>query len=142
MFQDCTFEFFSLPYPRLESEFDFVLRIPMQIRTEEALMIAYEISGSFPGYFGRNWDALWDCLCDLSWIVNKTISIVHLDLPLADDRRQQVTYLRILRDAALSWQRRLEQPDDALTPVLPGHDMRVFFPDSLQLHIATALANT
>lgn len=31
----------------------------------------------FPDYFGSNWDALYDCLNDLSWIAEKHILLIH-----------------------------------------------------------------
>ena len=44
----------------------------------------------FPDYFGNNWDALNDCLHDLTWLNEKKIVIVfesisHLDSETLDD---------------------------------------------------------
>lgn len=56
----------------------------------------------FPDYFGRNWDALSDCLRDLSWLPPGRISVVHdalPDLPPKDLR----TYMDVLATAAGDW---------------------------------------
>lgn len=39
-----------------------------ELLTKESAMMAIETAMSFPPYFGRNWEALRDCLTDLSWI--------------------------------------------------------------------------
>jgi|YNPBryantNP2012_1023418.scaffolds.fasta_scaffold00146_2 hypothetical protein len=38
-----------------------------QIRSKAAFLEACSRALAFPAYFGRNWDALADCLRDLSW---------------------------------------------------------------------------
>ncbi|MDL2260080.1 barstar family protein [Deltaproteobacteria bacterium OttesenSCG-928-K17] len=55
-----------------------------------------------PGYFGFNWDALYDCLCDLHWINQHRVVIAHSILPdlFPDDLG---IYLNILRDAIDFW---------------------------------------
>lgn len=39
-----------------------------EIRNKEAFLEACERSYRFPAWFGHNWDALADCLADLSWL--------------------------------------------------------------------------
>jgi RNAse (barnase) inhibitor barstar len=36
---------------------------------------------SLPGYFGFNWNALLDCLRDFHWLTEKTIILVHEEIP-------------------------------------------------------------
>lgn len=38
-----------------------------ELRTRETFLDACEQAFHLPHWFGRNWDALWDCLTDLSW---------------------------------------------------------------------------
>ena len=45
-----------------------VARIPLQeVRDKQALLAAIARALDFPEWFGGNWDALEDCLTDLSW---------------------------------------------------------------------------
>jgi RNAse (barnase) inhibitor barstar len=62
----------------------------------------------FPGWFGHNWDALFDCLADLSWrpatgyvLVLEHASGLRSATPEVFD-----TALAILEDAAAAWQSR------------------------------------
>jgi hypothetical protein len=72
---------------------------------KDALMERIAAALEFPKWFGRNWDALEDCLADLSW--SKAAGHVLLfdgaaDLA-ADDRG---ILLDILASAAASWAQR------------------------------------
>jgi hypothetical protein len=44
-----------------------VARIDLAGAGKEALLVRIAKALSFPGWFGGNWDALEDCLADLSW---------------------------------------------------------------------------
>jgi RNAse (barnase) inhibitor barstar len=57
---------------------------------------------SFPAYFGRNWNALYDCLSDFHWTEAKRVFLVHDDLPKLSPQDMRV-YLNILKDAAANW---------------------------------------
>jgi RNAse (barnase) inhibitor barstar len=73
----------------------------------------------FPDYFGGNWNAFFDCLCDLSWLIQSEIVIVHLSLPkLASDDMK--LYLECLADAI---ERRAETKQPRLRVVFPA-DLR------------------
>lgn len=49
----------GLAYVRLDAQ---------AARTRSAMLGAISRALSFPSWFGRNWDALEDCLTDLSWL--------------------------------------------------------------------------
>ena len=57
----------------------------------------------FPDYFGFNWDALLDMLCDFHWVEQQRIVLAHDDLPVLEERELH-TYLEILLDTIKSWQ--------------------------------------
>jgi RNAse (barnase) inhibitor barstar len=62
----------------------------------------------FPDWFGGNWDALFDCLADLSW---RPAAGYVLILEHAEDMRRQApealdTALAVLDDAANAWRDR------------------------------------
>jgi hypothetical protein len=57
----------------------------------------------FPDYFGRNWDALDECIRDFSWLPPGDVILAHKDIPLSGDRRSLATYLEVLHDAVENW---------------------------------------
>lgn len=59
----------------------------------------------FPDYFDRNWDALEECLTDLSWIDAPGFVIYadHIDGFLGEHPDQFATFVEICRDAVASW---------------------------------------
>ena len=59
----------------------------------------------FPDYFGRNWDALEECLADLEWLSAKGYILLITDAEglLPDDEEEYETFLEILRDAGEAW---------------------------------------
>jgi RNAse (barnase) inhibitor barstar len=72
--------------------------LPLGIRTKGALFDELAQRLRFPDYFGANWDALWECIRDLSWLPAGPVVLKHSDLPLANDVPNLKTYLSILRD--------------------------------------------
>src|SRR5262245_33002468 len=73
------------------------------IKSKAALLEALSVTLSFPDYFGGNWDALGECICDLSWLPPGDMILRHEDLPMAEDRAALSTYLSILQDAVETW---------------------------------------
>jgi RNAse (barnase) inhibitor barstar len=60
----------------------------------------------FPKYFGKNLDAVYDCLCDLEWIASPYISLTFIDWKQAL-QREEITFrnqvLDLLRDVNQYW---------------------------------------
>ncbi len=82
-----------------------VVRLDGRLRRKRDLLRALASELKFPGYFGENWDALEECLADLSWLGEPPgVVLVHKYLPLADQQQRKV-YLDILRQAQVNSQR-------------------------------------
>ncbi|HMR47588.1 MAG: barstar family protein [Bacteroidetes bacterium] len=51
--------------------------IPKEIKTKDELLKHLSFVLNLPKYFGFNWDALQECLCDLHWQKEKKLIIIH-----------------------------------------------------------------
>jgi len=69
------------------------------------LLQAMSESLRFPSYFGHNWDALEECLRDLSWFQSGAIAIVfrEADRVLESSPKEFETLIAILGDVAHAW---------------------------------------
>jgi hypothetical protein len=77
--------------------------LPPCIKSEDALLEALFVALRFPDYFGGNWNALDECITDLSWLPPGDVVLIHKDLPLADNHASLSVYLSVLRNAAKNW---------------------------------------
>lgn len=107
------FKFFET-MPSYDSAEVFYVRIDPEISLSEELLKALYYSLWFPGYFGFNWDSLYDCLLDLGWIPCRKVVLVHQALPNLPTEDLK-TYLEVLRDVTLEW------AEDE------GHELEIFF---------------
>jgi hypothetical protein len=77
-----------------------VVRIPAKARGKEKVFGVLATKLRFPSYFGHNWDALEECLCDLSWLGDQPrVVIVHEAFPFSAAGDALATYQSILADA-------------------------------------------
>lgn len=77
------------------------IEVPPSVIGKANLLEFLASAFGFPGYFGFNWDALEDCLSDLSWIEgNSKIVLIHPSDPLVGHSEDLLTYLSILSDAS------------------------------------------
>ena len=77
--------------------------LPEGIKSKAVLLDAVSVALRLPDYFGGNWDALDECIRDLSWLPEGDVILAHQDLPLAEDRASLSTYLAILKEAVEKW---------------------------------------
>lgn len=84
------------------SEGTFVARLRSGIVGRAQLFDEIARVLNFPDYFGKNWDGLYDCLCDLSWVEVPVVVLMHTDFPHLDEV-EGCSYLSVLRDAVASW---------------------------------------
>jgi barstar (barnase inhibitor) len=78
----------------------------------------------FPNYFGRNWDALDECLVDLSWLPAPAYVLLidgALDVLRDEPVEQLETFLRILARAAADWAVTIELGEPWDRPAAPFH---------------------
>ena len=80
----------------------YVARITANVNSAQKLLDVLYSSLNLPGYFGFNWNALYDCLRDLDWTKQKLIVIVHESLPELTLSDLQA-YLEVLEKSATSW---------------------------------------
>jgi Barstar (barnase inhibitor) len=106
---------------------DFIAAIPQGLNTRTKLFEALKRELHIPDYFGNNWDALSDCLRDLSWIEQRRVIAFHTDLPPLPEQ-DLVQYLEVLNDAVCDWK--------------PGekHELIAVFPRESESAIAGALS--
>jgi len=76
-------------------------------RSREALLRALGKALRFPAWYGQNWDALADCLADLSWLPAQGWVLLLDDAAeasgTAGGRGPLATAVELLREAAGSW---------------------------------------
>jgi len=101
--------------PRAIPREGHIARVLGNVGSRSALFAGLAEALKLPEHFGHNFDALEECLRDLSWIPEKTVALVHEHLP-GLPKKELVTYLEILSGAANGW-----KPGDA-------HEFLVFFP--------------
>lgn len=95
------FRFMESP-PSYDAAEVFYVRVDPHIGLADELLKALYYLLWFPGYFGFNWDALYDCLSDLAWIKSYKIVLVHESLPRLPEDDLKI-YLEVLRDSVLGW---------------------------------------
>ena len=88
----------------LDASDGFVAELPEEIATVDQLLEEYYKMLEFPAYFGFNWNALWECLCDLEWIRNHRVIIVHKALPRIEHSQIRI-YLFQLADCVREWEK-------------------------------------
>ena len=104
----------------------FVARIAGNIQSTQQLFELFYRLLALPGYFGFNWNALFDCLRDFHWVNEKNIVIIHDDLPELDALEMRI-YLEVLSDAIVDWK--------------PGeeHSLKVVFNDKDRTRIKAGM---
>lgn len=80
-----------------------------EIDSKASLLAACAQAFQFPRWFGTNWDALSDSLCDLSWLERAPGLLVlydNADWLAGADPSSLATGIEILREACSWWGRR------------------------------------
>lgn len=104
-----------------------VVRVSSRIRDKRALMGTFRQRFALPDWFGENWDALDECLHDLSWLDAKQVILMHDGVPFtAQSTKLRRIYLELLTGLA---------EDNAG----PGPRWTIVFPESSRSEIAQTL---
>lgn len=76
-----------------------------KMNTKEKLFDEFAAALQFPEYFGENWNALDDCLADLSWwpADSRRLFVSNAAFILVDDDAAFSLWLDILRKVAEEW---------------------------------------
>ena len=83
-----------------------IIRIDLSaVRNKKELFERLATAFALPGWFGRNWDALADCLGDLSWLPagGYLVLLEHCDGFRASRGADFATVLRVFAAASDAW---------------------------------------
>ncbi|MFO0962641.1 MAG: barstar family protein [Phycisphaerales bacterium] len=77
-------------------------------QTKEACMNEMGAALQIPGYFGENWDALDECISDLSWLpaARYVLFLAEIQRAFPEDDASLRTLLSVLSRAATIWAQR------------------------------------
>ena len=77
-----------------------------KVRGKSGLFDAFSKTLKFPKHFGKNWDALNDCLTDLAWLDGKgwVLILANCKLFAAKHQGDFDVALELLGGVAVSWQ--------------------------------------
>jgi hypothetical protein len=114
------------------------------MRTKDELLAELQIALRFPDYFGRNWDALHECLGDMGWLPAPDYTLVVIgasEVLAAEPSSELATFLVILRSVASRWAEPALMPDGKQRAAIPFHVVFQAEPSNFQriLQRATAL---
>jgi len=110
-----------MPTPVIPSSHDentdtLMVNVPANVSSKDELLDILASELRFPDYFGHNWDALEECLLDLSWLKAKRIVIQHEAYPIQIGEDNLKIYKSILKRCAIDW----EQDEE--------HELVIIFP--------------
>jgi len=80
-----------------EREYNLVIYVKKDVNNKGELFEMFSSKLQFPTYFGKNWDAFYDCLCNLDHIHEKKILILHEDLPFKEPEERKI-YIDLILD--------------------------------------------
>jgi hypothetical protein len=91
--------------------------------TSDALFDQFAEVARFPGYFGRNWPALDECLADLEWLPARGY-VVTLESPerlLESEPLDRPAFARLVEGVAAEWAEEVVTGEDWDRPKTPFH---------------------
>ncbi len=99
-----TFDVFKYANSRTISIPDdsLVVTVPRGIVDADQLLQMLNNKLNLPEYFGFNWNALEECLRDFHWLKQRTIVLIHDDLP-ALSGFDRLTYVEVLDNCIRHW---------------------------------------
>ena len=113
--------------------------VPVDIKDSSALLDSLARQLQFPGYFGYNWDALWDCIRDFHWTTIRKIVIIHEGLPAGLTEEEVQIYLDILNDAVAEWRSEGQRRWSRYLGAPHFHELEVIFPVECRAEIERIL---
>lgn len=114
------FEFVERPCEYRDPE-ALVVHVPAAARGKQKVLGVLASGLRFPSYFGWNWDALDECLRDLSWLAEvRKVAIVHDGVPFSPRAELFSLYCDLLAEAITAQRTALEP-----------RELKVVFPASI-----------
>lgn len=94
-----------------------------KMTTEQNLYDELSAALQFPYYFGENWDALDECIADLSWFAFDAVvlCILEVNSVLEGAPQELAQFTSILSRAAEAWAMPVCKGDDWDRPAIPFH---------------------
>lgn len=80
-----------------------LVEVSTELADKDALLTWYAEALQLPDYFGFNWDALDECLSDLSWISERRVVLYHRTVPPEASPEDQKIYIDVLAAAVRGW---------------------------------------
>ena len=99
-----------------------------QMRDWDELSEIFANMFSFPSYYGRNWDALEECIGDLSWIAFDKLLLVisNADHVFSREPKEMDIFLDVLKCAGERWSKSIQDGEIWDRDARPFHTIFVF----------------